>query len=146
MSTLNILPSNFYYFQVHDLIQQHQRLPGSIFVGMWQRFKRKDLTKHNKKDAESISADDEPEPQEFTGRECSTNDLPSVANENLILPSHQRDEQDEPFSAATTATFGGPRQMPEDEEEDDEDDFRFNGDPKAAAAQPLVRNKSSLSR
>jgi len=62
--------------------------------------------------------------------------------EALILPHFN--ETDEPFSAATTATFGGPRQMPEDIGEDEEDDFGFN--PKTSAAQPLVRKSSNLSR
>jgi hypothetical protein len=58
----------------------------------------------------------------------------------------QYNESEEPFSAATTATFGGPRQMPEDEEEIEDDFTGFNGDPKDAVVQPLVRTASGLSR
>lgn len=52
------------------------------------------------------------------------------------------------YSAATTATFGGPRQMPDTDngDDDEEDDFRFNGDPNVAVVQPLVRRQSNLSR
>lgn len=132
--------------KVRDLILQHQRLPGSIFVGMWQRFKRKDSSKNNREDAESLSADDEPEPHEITGRECSTNDLPACLEDVLNLPPHQRAEQEEPFSAATTATFGGPRRLPESEDEEEEDDFHFNKDLTATVVQPLVRRQSNLSR
>jgi hypothetical protein len=40
--------------KVRDLIHQHQRLPGSIFVGIWQRFKKKASKQYQAEDAESI--------------------------------------------------------------------------------------------
>lgn len=84
--------SDTFCFQVRALILQHQRLPGSIFVGIWQRFKRKDPNNQRAGgDTESVSADE----IEMDGinRERSINDLPCTVD---LLSTYR--ETDAPFS------------------------------------------------